>query len=102
MDSLTQMALGAAIGAAIGGKKYGRKSVLMGAIIGTIPDTDVFLFVNSDPVTAFTYHRGFSHSILFALFATPLFVWLFSKIKWFGVNFTSQSKNNITFLVTFC
>jgi len=33
-----------------------------------------------------TYHRGFSHSILFAVLVTPLFAWLFSRWSWLGVN----------------
>jgi inner membrane protein len=82
MDSLTQMILGASVGAAVMGKRYGRKAALVGAICGTIPDLDVFIPMG-DPVSDMTYHRGFSHSILFAILATPLLVWVLSKIKWF-------------------
>jgi len=38
-----------------------------------------------DPVSDMTYHRGFSHSILFCIIMTPVFAWIFSKIKWFDV-----------------
>ena len=81
MDSLTQIVLGASVGAAIMGKTHGRKAALVGAICGTIPDLDA-LIPMGDPISNMTYHRGFSHSFLFCIFATPLFVWLFSKIKW--------------------
>lgn len=83
MDSLTQMTLGAVVGAAVMGKKHGRKSALIGAIVGTIPDLDVFI-PYGDPVSNFTYHRGWTHSLIFCVLATPLLVWLFSKIKWVG------------------
>lgn len=77
------MTLGAAVGAAVMGKAYGRKAALIGAVVGTIPDLDVFL-PYGDPVSDFTYHRGWTHSLIFCVLATPMLVWLFSKIKWFG------------------
>ncbi len=98
MDSLTQMTLGAAVGVAVGGRKYGKKSALIGAICGTIPDLDTFLFAGTDPVTQFTYHRGFSHSLIFCLLATPLFAWVFTKIKWFGVAFKDFRLHLLIFL----
>jgi len=100
MDSLTQLALGGAIGAAVGGKKYGRKAALIGAICGTIPDLDIF-FSSDDPVTAFTHHRGLSHSFLFAIFGTPVFAWIFSKIKWLGVQFKDRALHVMVFLGLF-
>ena len=42
MDSLTQAALGGAVGYAVLGNKVGRKAALWGAILGTLPDLDVF------------------------------------------------------------
>lgn len=97
MDSLTQIALGAAVGIAVAGKSHGRKAALIGAICGTIPDLDVFID-HGDPVSNFTMHRGFSHSILFAVLATPIFVWIFSKLKWFAVNFKDKSIHLAIFL----
>ncbi len=72
MDSLTQAVLGAAVAEATIGKKEGNKSVLWGAIIGTIPDLDVFFARFFDPVQSLLVHRGFSHSIFFILLLTPL------------------------------
>ncbi len=101
MDSITQMALGGALGAAVGGKKYGKKSALIGAFAGAIPDFDVFFFVNSDPVTSFTYHRGFTHAFLFAFIATPIVAHLLSKIKKLNVDFKDRCLHCIIFLGLF-
>ena len=79
MDSLTQVALGSAVGYAVLGNKVGRKAVAWGAILGTLPDLDVFLPYGGT-VEAFTYHRGFSHSLLVHLLISPLIVWLILKI----------------------
>jgi len=98
MDSLSQIVLGASVGAAVFGKTHGRKAVLIGAICGTIPDLDVFIPLEN-PVADFTYHRSLTHSLIFCLFATPLFVWLFSKIKWFQVNFRDKKVHLGVFLI---
>nr|WP_298412249.1 metal-dependent hydrolase [uncultured Halomonas sp.] len=63
MDSLTQACLGAAVGGAILGRHLGRKSLLAGAMLGTLPDLDVIIDYG-DAVANYTYHRGFSHSLL--------------------------------------
>jgi inner membrane protein len=76
MDSLTQIILGAAVGEAVAGKKMGHKAPLWGAIAGTIPDLDVFLQSFFHPIDAMLVHRGFSHSLLFALLFSPVFAWL--------------------------
>ena len=80
MDSLTQIVLGAAVGEAVLGKKVGNKALLWGAIAGTIPDLDVLAKVFFDDVTANEIHRGFSHSIVFSLLASPVFGWLIAKV----------------------
>ncbi|MFC7369676.1 MULTISPECIES: metal-dependent hydrolase [Vreelandella] len=80
MDSVTQAALGAAVGGAILGRRLGRKAVLIGALLGTLPDLDVVLDYG-DAVANVTEHRGFSHSLfvltglgtLFALLTARLF-----------------------------
>jgi len=80
MDSLTQIVLGAAIGEAVGGRKMGAKAALWGAIGGTIPDLDVFLTFLYHPIDAALVHRGFSHSLLFAILAGPILGWLFHRL----------------------
>ena len=79
MDSLTHIVLGAAIGEALLGKKIGRKAMLWGALADTIPDFDVFgsfCFTNAQQLLV---HRGFTHSILFALLMSFLLGWVFNK-----------------------
>ena len=78
MDSLSQIVLGASVQGAILGKYQGRKAYLYGAMLGTLPDLDVFIHYG-DPVSNMTYHRGFSHS-LFVLTALGLGgAWLISR-----------------------
>lgn len=73
MDSVTQAVLGAAVAAVCVEKQHRRKAVLIGAVLGTIPDLDVFIDYG-DAVSNFTYHRGFSHS-LFVLAPFAFIVW---------------------------
>ncbi len=72
MDSVTQAVLGAAIGEVFLGRKVGNKAILWGAVVGTIPDLDVLVVDFYDIVKGLFVHRGFSHSILFALLVAPV------------------------------
>ena len=81
MDSLTQIVLGAAVGEAVAGRKMGARAALWGAIAGTIPDLDVFLCLLYDPLDAALVHRGFSHSLLFALLAGTSFAFISHKLS---------------------
>ncbi|SRX51965.1 metal-dependent hydrolase [Aequorivita sp. CIP111184] len=78
MDSVTQIVLGAAVGEAVLGKKIGNKAMVLGAIAGTIPDLDVIANYFTDTVSALEIHRGFTHSIVFAVVFGLLFGWLLS------------------------
>jgi len=80
MDSLTQIVLGAAVAEAVAGRKLGTKAALWGAIGGTIPDLDVFLRFFYDPLDAALVHRGFSHSLLFALLAGIILSFISHKL----------------------
>lgn len=80
MDSLTQLTFGAAIGEAVLGKKLGNKAVLWGAAAGSFFDLDVIPGMFLDTPDRLLFHRGFSHSLVFAILATLFFAWLFSKI----------------------
>lgn len=72
MDSLTQFVLGAAVSTACLGKRIGpRKAALVGGLLGTLPDLDVFLPFD-DPIDSFVYHRGWTHSIFVHALAAPL------------------------------
>ena len=79
MDSVTQLALGAAVGEASIGRQVGNKAILWGAVLGTLPDLDVFIPLGG-AVEDFTYHRSFSHSLLVLALLTPLVVWLILKL----------------------
>ncbi len=82
MDSLTQIVLGAACGEIVLGKKIGNKALLFGAIGGTIPDLDVFVggWLYGNEIDAMAFHRGFMHSILFAVLGAFLFGWITYKL----------------------
>ncbi|WP_127846522.1 metal-dependent hydrolase [Psychroflexus aestuariivivens] len=80
MDSLTQIVLGAAVGEAALGRKVGNKAIVYGAIAGTIPDLDIIVGNFFDTVTALEIHRGFSHSIGFAILLSPILGYVLSKI----------------------
>jgi len=79
VDSVTQIALGAAVGEAVLGRRVGTRAIAWGAIVGTLPDLDVFVPLG-DVVRDFTYHRSASHSLFMLALVTPLLVWLILKI----------------------
>ena len=79
MDSLTQLTFGAACGEAVLGRKVGGRAIVWGAILGTLPDLDVFIPLGG-PVNDFVYHRGFSHSLILLALLSPLTAWLITKI----------------------
>lgn len=79
MDSLTQAALGGAIGEVVLGRRIGNKAPIWGAFFGTLPDLDVFVNPLLDSVQQLSFHRGPSHSLIFAILAAPLFGWLLSR-----------------------
>ncbi len=72
MDSLTHIALGACIGEAFLGKKLGKRAMLLGAIAQSIPDIDFLASFFIAPPGSLLAHRGFTHSILFAVLISVL------------------------------
>ena len=90
MDTLTHIVLGACIGEAIAGKQLGKKALLLGALAQNIPDCDFvasfWLPVSGDVLA----HRGFTHSILFALLVTPMLAWC--SLKWLRQSGISYKK----------
>ncbi|MBL6444956.1 metal-dependent hydrolase [Fulvivirga sp. 29W222] len=80
MDSVTQVLLGAAVGEAVAGKKVGNKAIMWGAICGTIPDLDVIGRYFLDTVEALDFHRGISHSLLFAIVVSPVLGYGISRL----------------------
>lgn len=78
LDSVTQIALGAAVGEAALGRKVGRAAVVWGGICGLLPDLDILIPLG-DPVKNFTYHRSASHSFLMLTLLTPVMVKIILK-----------------------
>lgn len=80
MDSLTQMALGAAVGVAVMGRRTATwKAALWGGIAGTLPDLDA-LIDHGDAVLNMVLHRADTHALLYlALGGWPL-GWLIARL----------------------
>lgn len=79
MDSVSQAALGATVCYASIGPRLGRRALIIGAIVGTLPDLDV-LVPYEDAVASFTYHRSWSHSlIVLSLISLPV-AWLIKRL----------------------
>lgn len=81
MDSITQVALGAAVGEAILGKKIGYRAAAWGAVLGTFPDLDILANPVLDAVQQLRFHRSITHSVFFSILASPLFGILLNKIN---------------------
>jgi inner membrane protein len=65
MDSVSQAVLGAAVGVAVMGRRRPFwQSALAGAMVGTLPDLDVFID-KGDPVNNMVLHRAESHAIFY-------------------------------------
>jgi inner membrane protein len=76
VDSITQIALGAAIGDAAFSRKLGPRAMLFGGACGLLPDLDMFAGLFGDEWTTFVHHRGLSHSLLVLPLVAPLAAWL--------------------------
>jgi inner membrane protein len=73
MDSLSQLVLGAAVGVAVMGRRTALwKSAAWGAVLGTLPDLDVFVD-HGDALLNMTLHRAESHALFWLTLAAPLF-----------------------------
>lgn len=73
MDSLSQIALGAALGVAVMGRRTAVwKAAAWGAVAGTLPDLDVFID-HGNPIHNMVLHRAESHAPFWlTLFSLPL------------------------------
>jgi inner membrane protein len=72
MDSLSQIALGAAVSVAVMGRRTAVwNAAVWGAVAGTLPDLDV-LIDHGDPIRNMVLHRGESHALFWlTLFSLP-------------------------------
>lgn len=80
MDSVTHVVLGAATGQVVLGSKVGNKAIFWGAIAGSIPDFDTFVTSFLSPASSVLFHRGPTHSILFAIIIAPILGFIISAI----------------------
>jgi inner membrane protein len=72
VDSLSQLALGAAIGVATMGRRTALwKAALWGGVAGTLPDLDVFID-HGDDLRNMVMHRGASHALFWLTLVSPL------------------------------
>lgn len=99
MDSFTQIALGAAVGEATLGKKVGNRAMVWGAFGGMLPDFDVFARFFTDEITALAFHRGFMHSIVFAIMAAFVLGWLVEWLYSSGTYRKKWYKGSVTFFI---
>ena len=100
MDSLTQIVLGASVGELVLGKKIGNKAILWGAVAGTLPDLDVILRYFTDEISATQMHRGFSHSIVFAVLIAPILGWIAKKIHFNLIDVSFKDWTKLFFWTT--
>lgn len=83
MDNLTHALASGALCALIAPPGRRRAALLVGAVLGNVPDIDVF-WPYPDPVAAFSEHRGPTHS-LFVLPFVALLAWLVLRWRWSAV-----------------
>lgn len=70
MDPVSQAALGAAVGVAVMGRKRPVwQAVLAGAVIGTLPDLDIFID-KGDAINNMVLHRAETHAFFWQLLAS--------------------------------
>lgn len=80
MDSLSQMALGAAVGVAVMGRRTAVwKAALWGGVCGTLPDLDV-LIDQGDPIRNMTMHRADSHALFWLSLVSPAIAWVAARL----------------------
>ena len=80
MDPLTHMAIGAAVGEMVLGKIEGRRAILFGALAGAMPDLDLVPALFMEPLARLDVHRGYSHSIFFALLISPILGYFINRM----------------------
>ena len=74
MDPLTHVLVGASLGYAGFGRRLGRTSAWVGGLAAFIPDADIFIRSENDPLLAIEYHRHFTHALAFAPLGAALVV----------------------------
>ncbi len=79
MDSLSQLALGAAVGVAVMGRRTAVwKAALWGGIAGTLPDLDA-LVDHGDAVRNMVLHRSHTHGLFWLTVGAPALAWISAR-----------------------
>ncbi|MCZ6644462.1 MAG: metal-dependent hydrolase [Gammaproteobacteria bacterium] len=76
MDPISQAALGAVVAQSVAHHKLGYRAAGIGALVGAMPDIDVFFSIGGDYFDQLVWHRGITHSLIFAPVIGPLIAWL--------------------------
>ena len=80
MDSLSQAALGAAVGVAVLGRRRPVwQAALAGAVVGTLPDLDVFID-KGDAIRNMVLHRAETHAFFWQALASPLIAYVLAVL----------------------
>ena len=72
MDPITQGVVGALAAVTVAKPKHLSSAAVIGALAAMSPDLDIVIRSTDDPLLALTYHRYFTHSLLFAPFGAFL------------------------------
>jgi len=81
MDSVSQIALGAAISVGVMGRRTAIwKAALWGGIAGTLPDLDAVIN-HGDAILNMVRHRAESHSLLYLTLLAPLLGWGLARLQ---------------------
>lgn len=84
MDPLTHALLGASSTLLISKPEHKKWALFCGVVAGMLPDLDVLIRSDENPLLTIQYHRHFTHSLFFvpvgALIASGV-VWIFARAK---------------------
>ncbi len=84
MDPVSQGALGALAGVSVVHNRNVRRAALIGWTAGMLPDADVFISSQTDPLLNLEYHRHFSHALIvipIGALVCALVFWLLTR-RW--------------------
>lgn len=83
MDPISQATLGATVSQSLSKKNNLIWVTIIGFFSGLLPDLDIFIKSNNDPLLFLEYHRQFTHSIVFipigGLISASFFYFIFKK-----------------------
>jgi inner membrane protein len=83
MDPLTQGILGATASQAAFGRRLGGRAWFIGLLAGLSADLDVLILPDSDPLGGLSYHRHFTHALVFIPIGGIVATLPFMFLSWF-------------------